>query len=54
MTVVDIASRYKDAAPLTSEDSKEVALAFDKIYKRHPKYPKLLQIDPGREIIGAV
>ena len=54
LTVVDIASRYKEAEPLTSKDSKEVAQAFDKIYKRHLKYPKLLQVDPGREFMGTV
>ena len=28
LTVVDIASRYKEAEPLTSKDSNEVARAF--------------------------
>ena len=54
LTVVDIASRYKEAEPLTSKDSKEVAQAFDTIYKRHLTYPKLLQVDPGREFMVAV
>lgn len=54
LTVVDIASRYKETEPLTSKDSKEVAQAFDKIYKRKLAYPKLLQVDPGREFMGAV
>ena len=54
LTVVDIASRYKEAEPLTSKDSKEVAKAFENIYKRKLKYPKLLQVDPGREFMGAV
>jgi len=48
LTVVDIASRFK-------EESAEVASAFQKIYKRgHLKWPQLLQVDPGREFIGAV
>ena len=32
LTVVDIASRYKKAEPLTSKDSEEVAKAFQSIY----------------------
>ena len=54
LTLVDVGSRYKEAEPLTSKDSKEVDKAFEKIYKRHLKYPKLLQVDPGREFMGAV
>lgn len=53
LTVVDIASRYKDAEPLTSKDSTEVASALGKIYKRM-KWPKLLQVDVGTEFMGAV
>jgi hypothetical protein len=54
LTVVDIASRFKEAEPLTSKDSKEVANAFENIYKRKLTYPKLLQVDPGREFMGSV
>ena len=54
LTVVDVASRYKEAEPLTSKDSGEVAKAFSNIYKRVLKWPKLLQVDPGREFMGAV
>ena len=54
LTLVDFGTRYKEAEPLTSKDSKEVAMAFEKIYKRHLKYPKLLQVEPGREFMGAV
>ena len=54
LTVVDIESRYKEAEPLTSKDSSEVAKAFGNIYKRKLNYPKLLQVDPGREFIGSV
>ena len=32
LTVVDVASRYKEAEPLTSKDSSEVAKAFVAIY----------------------
>jgi len=55
LTVVDVASRYKEAEPLTSKDSAEVAKAFQTIYKRSPlTWPQLLQVDPGREFMGSV
>ena len=55
LTVVDIASRYKEAEPLTSKDSAEVAKAFQAIYRRSPlTWPQMLQVDPGREFMGAV
>ena len=55
LTVVDVASRYKEAEPLTSKNSDEVAKAFKTIYTRGPlKWPQLLQVDPGREFMGAV
>ena len=54
LTVVDVASRYKEADPLSSKESGEVAKAFEKIYSRVLKWPKLLQVDPGREFMGKV
>ena len=55
LTVVDVASRYKEAEPLTFKNSNEVALAFNRIYKRAPlKWPQLLQVDPGHEFMGTV
>ena len=55
LTVVDVASRYKEAEPLATKESAEVATAFSTIYKRSRlKWPKLLQVDPGREFMGAV
>ena len=55
LTVVDVTSRYKEAEPLTLKNSDEVAQAFQKIYKRAPlKWPQMLQVDPGREFMGAV
>ena len=55
LTVVDIASRYKEAEPLTSKDSNEVAKASQTIYKRGPlTWPQMLQVDPGREFMGGV
>ena len=55
LTVVDVASRYKAAEPLTSKESDEVSKAFQRMYKRGPlKWPQLLQVDPGRELLGSV
>ena len=55
LTVVDIASRYKEAEPLTSKNSDEVSKAFQSIYRRSPlTWPNMLQVDPGREFMGAV
>ena len=34
LTVVNVASRYEKAEPMTSKNSDEVGLAFQKIYKR--------------------
>ena len=54
-TVVDVASRHKEAEPLTNKSAAEVADALERIYKRSPLgWPKLLQVDPGREFMGAV
>ena len=55
LTVVDVASRYKEAEPLTDKSASAVADAFTRIYKRGPlTWPKLLQVDPGREFFGVV
>ena len=55
LTVVDVASRFKEAEPLTSKTAVEVAEALLRIYKRSPlKWPKLLQVDTGKEFMGAV
>ena len=55
LTVVDVASRYKAAEPLTSKESDEVSKGFQKIYKKGPlKCSQLLQVDPGREFMGTV
>jgi len=49
LTVVDVASRYKEAELLTLKNSDEVALAFQKIYKRSPlEWPEMLQVDSRR------
>ena len=54
-TVVDVASRFKEAEPLTTKEAREVAAALERIYSRSPlSWPKLLQVDPGREFMGTV
>ena len=55
LTAVDVASRYKEAEPLSSKTAEEVADGLVRIYKRSPlRWPKLLQVDPGREFMGSV
>jgi IS30 family transposase len=55
LTLVDVASRYKEAELLSSKSSEEVASAVEWIYKRGPlTWPKLLIVDPGREFMGEV
>ena len=47
-------SRYKEAEPLSSKESGEVAKAFERVYSRGHKWPKTLQMDPGREFMVKV
>ena len=48
--IVDVASRYKGSYQLATKNSKEVAQAFQWIYKNTLlTYPKTLIIDVGRE-----
>ena len=60
LTVVDVASRFKEAEPLKTKSATEVASAFERIYRRGPgpqgglRWPNLLQVDPGKEFQGAV
>ena len=55
LTVVEVASRYNEAEPLTSKNSDEVAKAFQTIYKRGPlRWPKLFQLGSGLEFMGSV
>ena len=52
--VVDVASRYKEAEPLTSKIAAEVAHGFARIYKRSPlRWPKLRQ-SAAREAQGLI
>jgi len=55
LTVVDVASCYKEVEPLSSKNSDEVANAFQTIYNLQAQlWPKMLQVDHGREFMGAV
>jgi len=54
LVVIDIASRYRDAEPLTSKSSDEVEKAFKNIYSRKLKWPETIIVDPGREFMGSV
>lgn len=54
LVVVDVASRYVDAEPLTSKYSSEVSRGFEKIYSRELKWPETIIIDPGTEFMGSV
>ena len=50
----DVASRFKDAEPLTDKTATQVTDAFSQIYKRGLRWPKLLQVDPGKTFMGGV
>jgi hypothetical protein len=50
-----VASRFKDAEPLTDKSADSVATGLKNIYKRGPlKWPSLMQVDPGKEFFGVV
>ena len=55
LTIIDVASRFKYAVPLTSKNSSEVAKAFKKNYNDSNiplTWPDLLQCDGGKEFMG--
>ena len=55
LTVVDVASRYKEAQAITDKTATQVARALEFIYLRSPlTWAQLLQVDPGSEFRGAV
>ena len=55
LTVVDIASRYKEAQALTDKTVSQVAEALELIYlRKNLTLHKVLQVDPGSEFRGAV
>lgn len=53
LTVVDIASRYKEAEPLKKKTAADTVEAIKCIYNRSPlEYPKEIMSDKGREFMG--
>ena len=53
LNFMDVASRYKGSYQLATENSKEVAQAFQWIYESTPlTYPKTLIFDDGKEFYG--
>ena len=55
LNIVDVASRYKGAYQLATENSKEEAQAFQWIYENTPlTYPKTLIIYDGKEFYREV
>ena len=53
LNIVDVASRYKGSYHLATENSKEVAQAFQWIYENTPlTYPKTLIIDDRKGFYG--
>ena len=54
LVVGDIATRYKDAEPLTSKESSVVAKAFEKIYSRKLNWPGVFMTDPGQKLFRSV
>ena len=55
LTVVNVDSRFKAAEPLTSKTAVEDANALSQIHRCGPlSWPKVLQVDPGCEFMGAV
>jgi hypothetical protein len=55
LTVIDVASRYKEAEPLKTKKAADVCEALKKIYKRSPlKFPETFQVDKGAEFKGCM
>lgn len=54
LTVIDIASRYKEAEPLKTKQAENVAKAISKIYERSElKFPTKIMADNGHEFMGS-
>jgi hypothetical protein len=54
LTVIDIASRYKEAEPLKTKQASDTAEAIQKIYSRSPlTYPENIMADNGKEFMGS-
>ena len=54
LTLVDVASRYKEAEPLRTKRASETASAIQRVYDRSPlTYPKEIMADKGHEFMGS-
>ena len=54
LTVVDVASRYKEAGPLVTKSADAAADVIKKIYDRSPlKFPKQALVDSSSKFTGA-
>ena len=55
LNIVDVASRYKGSYQLTTKNAKEVAQAFQWMYKNTElNFPKTLIVDDGKEFYSEV
>ena len=54
LTVVDVASRYKEAEPLSSKDCRSCEDFPVDLQAQSFVWPQMLQVDPGREFMGSV
>ena len=55
LCVIDVATRYNTARPLTTKKASEVADMLEDIYKKGPlKYPEEFQCDNETEFKGEV
>ena len=53
LTVVDVSSRYKEAYAMRDNSGAEAAAVLTRVFNRGPlTLPNLLQVDPGRELMG--
>jgi hypothetical protein len=53
LTVIDIASRYKEAQPLKTKTARDTAKAISEIYERSPlEFPSVIMCDKGSEFMS--
>ena len=54
LVVVDVASRYVDAEPLSSKNLLELLKRLKRSIRKALKFPHTLIVDPGKEFMGDV
>jgi len=53
LTVIDCFSKFGRAIPIKKKDSKSMVIAFEQLFKQsHPRLPKRLQTDKGKEFLN--